>query len=132
MRSDRVKTWVDRVGISVGALGLLTMIAGLLMVASDVKSKMDDAQGKLAAEQMTTSMLEEMLERRDVAIGEYDERLAVACDGLWACNWQETMNGVIFDAREVDEWTESMRKQDAGLAACKKSYPKGAEYRTNP
>ncbi|MFA5750406.1 MAG: hypothetical protein WC895_04245 [Candidatus Shapirobacteria bacterium] len=106
--------------------------AGLLILGVQQRWEAYGVARQLSATETLVAELreEQSCQEQEKKIGDYDERLAKVCDGLWACNWQETMKGVIFDTREVDKWTESMRLQDAGLQACRTAYPKGAEYQS--
>lgn len=123
-RGERAHRWVDRVGISVGVLGLLMMIGGLCLVASDVKRDRDAARAEV-------QRLRDTLDRQVQGTGACDARLAQTCDGLWACDWRSRWAGEEV-AKNSDQWEHAGDRQEAGLAACCKSYPKGAEYSTNP
>ena len=87
-----------------------------------------DLSEKLADERAANVVLEEQLERQVQGSGDRDAQLAEACGGFWAFEWLDEVEGEPFEAKAEASVSRAQDEVQRGRLACRKSYPKGAEY----
>jgi len=120
-KEQRRLTWTQRIMTAVSVIVMLVGFIATTVMWLNAEVDRDEAR-------VEAQLLQSALDLQVQSMGACDAKLAEACGGFWAFEWLDVVEGEPFEAKAEASVSRAQDEVQRGRLACRKSYPKGAEY----